>query len=106
MIIPVRCFSCGKVHSFKILHDELSLIIKQVTGDLWERFVRLIDAGVNDGSVRIHLLEALFEALTDDLYQRCHGSIKAQPLLLSPHGHDPRRPDRKVTEVRRPLRNL
>ncbi|KAA8575650.1 hypothetical protein EYC84_004768 [Monilinia fructicola] len=32
MIIPVRCFSCGKV-----------------TGDIWERYVKLIDEGVNDG---------------------------------------------------------
>ncbi|ESZ98770.1 DNA-directed RNA polymerase N/8 kDa subunit [Sclerotinia borealis F-4128] len=32
MIIPIRCFSCGKV-----------------TGDIWERYVKLIDAGVNDG---------------------------------------------------------
>ncbi|WDK11160.1 DNA-directed RNA polymerases I II III subunit 10 [Colletotrichum graminicola] len=34
MIIPVRCFSCGKV-----------------TGDLWERYLKLIDDGITDGSV-------------------------------------------------------
>ncbi|KAE8451169.1 hypothetical protein EG329_004841 [Mollisiaceae sp. DMI_Dod_QoI] len=33
MIIPVRCFSCGKV-----------------VGDLWERYLKLIDAGVQDGN--------------------------------------------------------
>ncbi|CZS98997.1 probable DNA-directed RNA polymerase II chain RPB10 [Rhynchosporium agropyri] len=32
MIIPVRCFSCGKV-----------------VGDLWERYLKLIDAQVQDG---------------------------------------------------------
>ncbi|RKF81951.1 DNA-directed RNA polymerases I, II, and III subunit RPABC5 [Golovinomyces cichoracearum] len=33
MIIPVRCFSCGKV-----------------TGDLWERYIKLLDEQVSDGS--------------------------------------------------------
>lgn len=32
MIIPVRCFSCGKV-----------------VGDLWERYLKLINEGVSDG---------------------------------------------------------
>ncbi|TVY49787.1 DNA-directed RNA polymerases I,II,and III subunit [Lachnellula occidentalis] len=32
MIIPVRCFSCGKV-----------------IGDLWERYLKLIDEGITDG---------------------------------------------------------
>ncbi|SPO02341.1 probable DNA-directed RNA polymerase II chain RPB10 [Cephalotrichum gorgonifer] len=32
MIIPVRCFSCGKV-----------------VGDLWERYLRLLDEGQTDG---------------------------------------------------------
>ncbi|GAP84311.1 putative DNA-directed RNA polymerases I II III subunit 10 [Rosellinia necatrix] len=32
MIIPIRCFSCGKV-----------------TGDLWERYLKLIDGGLADG---------------------------------------------------------
>ncbi|KAK0617999.1 DNA-directed RNA polymerases n subunit superfamily [Bombardia bombarda] len=32
MIIPVRCFSCGKV-----------------TGDLWEKYVKLLDDGLTDG---------------------------------------------------------
>ncbi|CAI4218573.1 unnamed protein product [Parascedosporium putredinis] len=32
MIIPVRCFSCGKV-----------------VGDLWERYLRFLDDGLNDG---------------------------------------------------------
>ncbi|KAK8103853.1 DNA-directed RNA polymerases I/II/III subunit 10 [Apiospora kogelbergensis] len=32
MIIPIRCFSCGKV-----------------TGDLWERYLKLIDEGTPDG---------------------------------------------------------
>ncbi|KAH7139454.1 8 kDa subunit-domain-containing protein [Dendryphion nanum] len=32
MIIPIRCFSCGKV-----------------IGDLWERYLQLIDTGLSDG---------------------------------------------------------
>ncbi|KAL8657441.1 MAG: hypothetical protein Q9226_001913 [Calogaya cf. arnoldii] len=32
MIIPVRCFSCGKV-----------------IGDLWESYLKLLDDGVPDG---------------------------------------------------------
>ncbi|OCK83883.1 DNA-directed RNA polymerases N/8 kDa subunit [Lepidopterella palustris CBS 459.81] len=32
MIIPIRCFSCGKV-----------------IGDLWERYLKLIDEGTSDG---------------------------------------------------------
>ena len=32
MIIPVRCFSCGKV-----------------IGDIWERYLKLIDSNVADG---------------------------------------------------------
>ncbi|KAK0734333.1 RNA polymerase N/8 kDa subunit [Lasiosphaeria miniovina] len=32
MIIPIRCFSCGKV-----------------TGDIWEKFVKLLDNGVTEG---------------------------------------------------------
>ncbi|KAF2281509.1 uncharacterized protein EI97DRAFT_429528 [Westerdykella ornata] len=32
MIIPVRCFSCGKV-----------------IGDLWERYLQMIDEGMPDG---------------------------------------------------------
>ncbi|KAL2110848.1 hypothetical protein VUR80DRAFT_620 [Thermomyces stellatus] len=32
MIIPVRCFSCGKV-----------------VGDMWERYLRLLDEGLPDG---------------------------------------------------------
>ncbi|GJD02944.1 DNA-directed RNA polymerases n 8 kda subunit superfamily [Colletotrichum higginsianum] len=39
MIIPVRCFSCGKV----------SLRSISVTGDLWERYLKLIDDGITDG---------------------------------------------------------
>ncbi|CAF9941672.1 MAG: DNA-directed RNA Polymerase II subunit L [Alectoria fallacina] len=32
MIIPVRCFSCGKV-----------------IGDMWESYLRMLDAGIADG---------------------------------------------------------
>ncbi|KUI70679.1 DNA-directed RNA polymerases I, II, and III subunit RPABC5 [Cytospora mali] len=40
MIIPIRCFSCGKTKR---------LIATQVTGDLWERYLALIDDNVPDG---------------------------------------------------------
>lgn len=50
MIIPVRCFSCGKV-CFN--HDpKLRMILTlswQVVGDLWERYLQLLDEGVADG---------------------------------------------------------
>ncbi|GFF95672.1 DNA-directed RNA polymerases N/8 kDa subunit superfamily [Aspergillus lentulus] len=36
MIIPVRCFSCGKISN-------------QVVGDLWERYLQLLDEGIPDG---------------------------------------------------------
>ncbi|KAF2458049.1 8 kDa subunit-domain-containing protein [Lineolata rhizophorae] len=38
MIIPVRCFSCGKV-----------------VGDLWERFLEQINSGVPDGTAMDNL---------------------------------------------------
>ncbi|KAL1301788.1 hypothetical protein AAFC00_005983 [Neodothiora populina] len=33
MIIPIRCFSCGKV-----------------VADLWERYLKLLDSGMQDGA--------------------------------------------------------
>ncbi len=38
MIIPVRCFSCGKV-----------------VGDLYERYLKMLDTGVNDGEAMTRL---------------------------------------------------
>ncbi|KAF3939122.1 hypothetical protein ABW19_dt0201066 [Dactylella cylindrospora] len=35
MIIPIRCFSCGKV-----------------VGDLWEPYMKLLEEGTNEGSAR------------------------------------------------------
>lgn len=52
MIIPIRCFSCGKVGLPVIRHarDSQELTTRaQVTGDLWERYLKLIDEGVTDG---------------------------------------------------------
>ncbi|CAK7242592.1 MAG: DNA-directed RNA Polymerase II subunit L [Sporothrix thermara] len=40
MIIPIRCFSCGK--------DDV-LTATQVTGDLWERYLKLLDDNIPDG---------------------------------------------------------
>ncbi|KAK4112004.1 hypothetical protein N656DRAFT_798865 [Canariomyces notabilis] len=40
MIIPIRCFSCGK--ACRLRH--------WVTGDLWEKFIKLIEEdGLTDG---------------------------------------------------------
>lgn len=61
MIIPVRCFSCGKVRSSRLgpapspsrpfitLACLLLLTGTQVIGDLWERYLKLIDEGMPDG---------------------------------------------------------
>lgn len=51
MIIPVRCFSCGKVLFPPARVHRLLLIWLQVIGDLWERYLKLIDEGITDGSV-------------------------------------------------------
>lgn len=44
MIIPVRCFSCGKVceAAFVLVGEPIANAI-QVTGDLWERYVKLVE---------------------------------------------------------------
>lgn len=51
MIIPVRCFSCGKVGrlSTACATEGPRLTVLQVTGDLWERYLALIDQNVPDG---------------------------------------------------------
>lgn len=55
MIIPIRCFSCGKVRCARclLLPDEPQLTSVQVVGDLWERYLRLVDDGVEDGYVPV-----------------------------------------------------
>lgn len=54
MIIPVRCFSCGKVC---LITKAVDLVFAdtylKVIGDLWERYLKLIDEGVTDGQVLI-----------------------------------------------------
>lgn len=57
MIIPIRCFSCGKVIPPSRYAGSVaganSFI--QVTGDLWERYLQLIaDPRKNDGYVTRH----------------------------------------------------
>ncbi|KAI5848284.1 DNA-directed RNA polymerase, subunit N/Rpb10, partial [Tricharina praecox] len=41
MIIPVRCFSCGKARYI--------LPTAAVVGDLWERYLKLLEDGVAEG---------------------------------------------------------
>ena len=60
MIIPIRCFSCGKVRTptspltllpfpplFTIFIYVLTPSV-QVVGDLWEQYLEKIDNGMND----------------------------------------------------------
>jgi DNA-directed RNA polymerase subunit N (RpoN/RPB10) len=56
MIIPVRCFSCGKVSVHPTNRpistrdqDTNNLPRKQVVGDLWTRYIKLIELPA-DGS--------------------------------------------------------
>lgn len=53
MIIPVRCFSCGKVghdpYRWACYPSLTNLYSKQVVGDLWERYLQLLDEGIPDG---------------------------------------------------------
>ena len=51
MIIPVRCFSCGKVSRILLLGSVLFADARsiQVVGDLWERYLEQLDQGVPDG---------------------------------------------------------
>lgn len=55
MIIPVRCFSCGKVRSPIPQLPPVDPVVDsaQVIGDLWERYLKLIDEGTSDGLVEI-----------------------------------------------------
>jgi DNA-directed RNA polymerase subunit N (RpoN/RPB10) len=59
MIIPVRCFSCGKVSDIRAnsrFARETDNYVRQVVGDLWTKYVKLIDPengeGLTEGYVR------------------------------------------------------
>ena len=45
MIIPVRCFSCGKVrsHTSPNSRSPINLTTTQVIGDLWERYLQILE---------------------------------------------------------------
>jgi len=51
MIIPVRCFSCGKVcfSARGSVKPGLWLTRLQVVGDLWESYVKLLAEDVKEG---------------------------------------------------------
>lgn len=62
MIIPIRCFSCGKVWTPGIILAlrcaRRKLTTCQVTGDLWERYLQLIaDPRKTDGYVATALFD-------------------------------------------------
>ncbi|OHE97429.1 RNA polymerase N/8 kDa subunit [Colletotrichum orchidophilum] len=74
MIIPVRCFSCGKV-----------------TGDLWERYLKLIDDGITDGDAMDQLglkryccrrMVMTHVDLIEKLLKYAHPSITRAGVLL------------------------
>jgi DNA-directed RNA polymerase subunit N (RpoN/RPB10) len=48
MIVPIRCFSCGKV--LPPLFDLYAHILtkSQVTGDLWEKYMNLLSDGADE----------------------------------------------------------
>jgi DNA-directed RNA polymerase subunit N (RpoN/RPB10) len=45
MIVPIRCFSCGKVLSPLFEAHAHILTKSQVTGDLWEKYMNLLSDG-------------------------------------------------------------
>ena len=68
MIIPIRCFSCGKVS--KHLEGSTSVYFGlknlQVTGDLWERYLQLIaDPRKTDGFEDFCYSRTRYEYLPD-----------------------------------------
>lgn len=42
MIVPIRCFSCGKVRPAPPSPAARTLTLEQVTGDLWERYMVML----------------------------------------------------------------
>lgn len=49
MIIPIRCFSCGKVPPHDLPPAQTPLINDtQVVGDLWESYLEKLDSGMAD----------------------------------------------------------
>ena len=42
MIVPIRCFSCGKVRPPSRAPTRRMLTPNQVTGDLWERYMVML----------------------------------------------------------------
>lgn len=67
----------------------------QVVGDLWERYVQLIEADVPEGYVAWQGAIDTFP----DAEQRRYGPTRSHEVLLSPYDHDPRRSDREAFEV-------
>lgn len=83
MIIPVRCFSCGKV-----------------VGDRWTAYLQLLESGHSEGSVlasspRNQLSRALTLA-TSMTPQRGTRRTRFEAILLQANGPDPRRPHRET----------
>lgn len=80
----------------------LTRIWIQVTGDLWERYLKLIDGGMTDGLVDTRHVSILERKLIASLLQWCHGPARTQEILLPSHDYDTRGSDREATEVRLP----
>ena len=79
MIIPVRCFSCGKVRAPLYSIPKATATdqeIHQVIGDLWERYLKLLDDGISDGYNSLLANFALRKRLT-----ACHHCRDAMDQL-------------------------
>lgn len=51
MIIPIRCFSCGKVRLPAMGREwnGSANVLRQVVADLWERYLQLLEENVTEG---------------------------------------------------------
>lgn len=97
MIIPVRCFSCGKVNSLQQNLEYLN----------WPTFRSLVIFGNPSSScspraakMGLFIRSVFCEASINFCTQRRNGSTGVEALLLSSHGHDTRWPHWETTQVR------
>ena len=90
MIIPVRCFSCGKVWA----HFTTSCALTNLALGYW-RSLGEISRTHRSGHcwwVSFDKRSQTYVTITKACIQRCYGPTWMQEILLSAHDHDPRRP--------------
>lgn len=95
MIIPIRCFSCGKVCD----NDEAAP--SQANKDQGHcRPVGEVSADdPGRGHVRRVRENRASQVIESNSRQRRHGPATSEPLLLPPNDHDPRRPHREAIAI-------